>query len=62
MQAFSCTVCTYVYDDASAEKTIENTPIPLPDLDEEWRCPNCGVRSNMFQQIDSDRPPQTPSE
>ncbi len=62
MQAFSCTVCAYIYDDATADKSLEGTPISFPDLDEEWRCPNCGVRPNMFKQIDSDRPPQVPSE
>jgi rubredoxin len=60
MQAYYCTVCGYVYDDETADKNAEGNPIPFEDLDEEWACPVCDTKPELFQRIDSDRTPDVP--
>jgi rubredoxin len=57
MQAFMCTVCGYLYDTQSADRDVENNVMQFQDLDPEWHCPVCDVRSDLFQPVDSDRVP-----
>ncbi len=54
MQQYSCSVCGFIYDQESAERTPENKIIPLTNLDPEWTCPNCGVNPDMFVPIEKD--------
>jgi rubredoxin len=61
MTAYLCTACGYLYDDETAEKNKEDRPIPFEELDETWQCPNCGVRANEFEPVDSDRTPDAPA-
>jgi len=57
MQAYVCQVCGYLYDDETADKNIENQPIPFEELDIDWTCPVCDVRAEMFLPFVSTRPP-----
>lgn len=57
MQAYLCSVCGYLYDEQSAEKTLEDTKIDFLDLDLDWICPVCGVKPDLFEPVDSDRVP-----
>lgn len=60
MQAYICPVCGYLYDVQSAEKNIENNIIPFEDLPDDWTCPDCGVKPELFEPTDSDRVPDYP--
>ncbi len=60
MKAYICKVCGYLYDEESAEKNVENQPIPFEDLDPEWTCPGCGVSEKLFEETYSNRPPDVP--
>ncbi len=62
MQAYVCTVCGYLYDNESADKNHEDISMPFEKLDDEWQCPNCGVRANQFKPVDSDRTSDIPKE
>ncbi len=57
MKAYVCTVCGYLYDDQTADKNLERNPIPFEALDDEWICPNCGSKPDLFLPTDSDRTP-----
>lgn len=57
MKAYICSVCGYLYDNESAEKNIENKPMPFEDLPEDWVCPDCGVSQDLFKETESDRTP-----
>jgi rubredoxin len=39
MQAYICTICGFLYDDESAERSPEGKLIIFQDLDFEWVCP-----------------------
>lgn len=41
---YQCTVCGYIYDESREEKPFENLP-------EDWKCPLCGVKKEMFKEI-----------
>lgn len=58
--AYVCSVCGYLYDDESAEKTNEGILIPLSDLPDDWVCPICGVKPDLFTVTESDRIPDIP--
>ena len=55
MQAYICSVCGFLYDDESAEKDLEGHLIPFEALDDEWACPICGTKEDLFKQTESDR-------
>jgi rubredoxin len=55
IQPYICTICGYLYDGESADKTIEGVPIQFQDLDPDWTCPICGVRLDLFQPTESER-------
>lgn len=57
---YICNVCGYLYDIETAEKTKENTLIPFEELPEDWVCPDCGVKPDLFSKTDSDRVPDFP--
>lgn len=53
--AYVCTVCGYLYDEESADLDVQNKPIALDKLDEEWTCPLCGVGTALFERIDMEK-------
>lgn len=62
MNAYMCTVCGYVYDQESSEKTEAGRLIPFQELPEDWMCPVCGVGMDLFELTDSDRTPDVPAD
>ena len=42
---YRCLVCGYIYDDAKEK-------IKFVDLDDDWKCPRCGVSKDKFVKID----------
>lgn len=62
MDAYLCSVCGYVYDEESAEKTEAGESILFKDLPEDWVCPICGVGMDLFDPTDSDRTPDISAE
>ncbi len=55
MKAYMCSVCSFLYDDETAEKNIEGNPISFEDLPDDWECPNCGIKPDLFIEVESDR-------
>ena len=55
IRPYLCTVCGYLYDEESAEKTVENRIVPFQELVAEWVCPICGVGPDLFKPTESDR-------
>lgn len=62
MDAYLCTVCGFLYDEESAEKTPEGQLIPLKELDFEWGCPVCGGKGDTFEKTTSTRTKDVPVE
>jgi len=62
MNAYVCSVCGYLYDNETAEKNIENNPIPFEELDDTWMCPVCDVEQGFFKPFDSHRMPDVPTD
>lgn len=50
MTNYVCSVCSFVYDEESAQRTPEQEIIPFRELDSEWTCPNCGVTPDLFRE------------
>jgi len=57
MQAYLCSVCGYLYDDESAEISLEGKTLTFPELPTDWICPTCGASPDLFNPVDSDRTP-----
>lgn len=56
MKAYICSVCGFLYDEESAEVSPDGHMIEFDKLDfDEWICPGCGVKANLFTQTESDR-------
>ena len=47
MDKWKCTVCGYIYDDATQEVKFEELP-------EDWTCPVCGVPKSMFVKVEDE--------
>ncbi len=62
MNAYSCTVCGYVYDHLSAQKSHSGELIAFQELSEDWACPTCGVRADLFDLVESDNTPDISAE
>ena len=62
MQAYECTICSFLYDDESADKDREGKLIQFEKLDPEWVCPVCGVKQSLFRLTESNRTPDIPIE
>lgn len=58
--AYVCSVCGFLYDNASAEKTEKHTSITFSDLPDTWTCPGCGVKPDLFMVADSIQVPNFP--
>ncbi len=48
MEVYKCTVCGFLYNKESAERTVEGGIVEFQALDPEWGCPNCSVAAQMF--------------
>ncbi|MDR0676947.1 MAG: rubredoxin [Elusimicrobiota bacterium] len=45
MKKFQCNICGYIYD------PLENNNIAFEDLSQDWKCPECGVGKDQFEEI-----------
>ena len=48
MEVYKCTVCGFLYNKESADRTLEGNIVEFNALDPEWGCPNCSVSAQMF--------------
>jgi len=60
MNAYICSICGFLYDDESADENVEGNPVPFEELSDDWICPNCGVKPDLFLPAESDRTPDVP--
>lgn len=52
MAKWECTVCGYIYDPAIGDPTQDIPPgVDLKDLPDNWTCPECGVGTDMFEEL-----------
>jgi rubredoxin len=56
MQAYICSVCGFLYDDESADLGPEGNILSFEELEDEWICPICGIKKELFMPTESDRP------
>jgi rubredoxin len=56
VQAYICSVCGFLYDDESADLGPDNKRLSFAELDDEWICPICGVKKELFKETESERP------
>ncbi len=50
MKKYRCTVCDYIYDPEKGDPDAGIAPgTPFEQLDDDWRCPICGVGKDMFE-------------
>jgi rubredoxin len=48
MAAYQCPICDYVYDEAAGAPREGYRPgTSWADVDDDWRCPDCGVREKI---------------
>ncbi len=48
MAAYQCPICDYVYDEAAgAPREGYPAGTSWDDVDDDWRCPDCGVREKV---------------
>jgi len=52
MDKWECMVCGYVYDPAvgDPDSGVE-AGTAFEDLPDDWMCPECGVRKDMFERV-----------
>ena len=55
MQAYICSVCSFLYDDESADDGPDGKLLQFEELDDEWICPICGVNKELFNPTESNR-------
>ena len=60
MKAYMCSICGFLYDDQTAEVNLEGKPLRFEELNDEWVCPNCGAKPDLFKPTESDRTPNIP--
>lgn len=52
LSKWECTVCGYVYDPAIGDPTQDVPPgVDFNDLPDDWRCPECGVEKDLFEEL-----------
>ena len=53
MKKYRCIVCEYVYDPAVGDPDSGIAPgTSFEELQEDWRCPVCGVGKDSFEPVD----------
>ena len=55
MKAYICTECGLLYDDESADIGADGKILTFEQLNDEWKCPICGIQKELFGQTKSDR-------
>ena len=49
---YVCSVCGYTYDPADGDASAGIAAgTPFADLPDDWACPVCGVKKNMFEEL-----------
>jgi rubredoxin len=49
MKKYKCKICGYTYDPEAGESRTKTAPgTPFEDLENNWRCPQCGAGINRF--------------
>ena len=52
MQKYKCTICGWIYDPVAGFPEAEIEPgTPWEDVDEEFRCPECGAVKKWFKAV-----------
>ncbi len=61
MAAYQCPICDYVYDEATgAPREGYPAGTSWDDVEDDWRCPDCGVREKVdFDPTDAHSPKGT---
>ncbi len=50
MKKYKCTICGYIYDEASGDPDNGIAPkTKFEDLPEDWVCPICGATKDDFE-------------
>ncbi len=58
MTRWRCTVCGYIYDEATGEPATATPPgTPFVDLPPDWRCPVCGAGTDAFVEQEEESGP-----
>ena len=51
-EKYQCKVCSYVYDSEKGDPDNGINPGTLfEDLPNDWKCPECGVNKDQFEEI-----------
>lgn len=48
MKEYTCSVCGFIYNKETAQRSVEGNIITFEDISGDWACPNCGVSPDMF--------------
>jgi rubredoxin/flavin-binding protein dodecin len=52
LKKYRCKVCGYVYDPGKGDPDNGIKPgTPFGDLPDDWKCPECGVNKDQFEEI-----------
>jgi len=53
MQKWICLACDHIYDPAVGDPDSGIAAgTPFEDLPDDWKCPDCGVGKDFFEQYD----------
>lgn len=53
MRKYECTLCGYVYDEATGDPDNGVAPgTKWEDLPEDWECPLCGASKDEFELVE----------
>lgn len=53
MKKYQCTICGYIYDPAEGDPDSGVDPgTAFEDLPDGWVCPECGVGTDLFEELD----------
>ena len=49
---YECTICHYVYSEASGEPLVGiEAGVPWDELGDEFQCPHCQAKKKMFREV-----------
>lgn len=52
MKRYKCNVCNHIYDPSEGDVLTEvEAGTPFEELPEGWKCPICGVGTDLFTEI-----------
>ena len=55
MKAYVCMVCGFLYDEESADIGPDGKILTFGELNEEWTCPICSNKPDLFRETKSER-------